>query len=119
MVEFIRYAWEEGHCRYSLGSRFHHGPAAFGVQTDQRQRSHRLRVYSPGHRIESLLGMDYNVLGIGGTAERKLSLHYTDFTAPMVKAMQEQQEIMEHQQAEISTMKARFAIIEAVLAGQP
>jgi Chaperone of endosialidase len=68
--------------------------------------------------IESLLGVDYNVLGIGGTAERKLSLHYTDFVAPMVKAMQKQQEIIEQQQAEISTMKAHFAIIEAVLAGQ-
>jgi hypothetical protein len=47
--------------------------------------------------IEALLGTDYNVLGIGGDADRTLSLRYTDFIAPMVKAMQEQQEIIEQQ----------------------
>jgi len=56
-----------------------------------------------------LLGTDYNILGIGGTAERKLSLRYTDFIAPMVKAMQEQQ-------AEIESLKERLAAIEAALA---
>ncbi|MDO9043131.1 MAG: tail fiber domain-containing protein [Desulfocapsaceae bacterium] len=47
--------------------------------------------------IETLLGTDYNVLGIGGDPDRTLSLRYTDFIAPMVKAMQEQQEIIEQQ----------------------
>ncbi len=72
--------------------------------------------------IERLIGIDYNILGIGGTEERKLSLRYTDFIAPMVKAMQEQQEIIdrqqsviEKQQAEIISIKARLASIEAIL----
>ena len=47
--------------------------------------------------IETLLGIDYNVLGIGGDPDRTLSLRYTDFIAPMAKAIQEQQEIIEQQ----------------------
>jgi len=55
--------------------------------------------------IESLLGTEYNVLNIDGTEERKLSLRYTDFIAPMVKAMQEQQKIIESQQVQIDELK--------------
>lgn len=47
--------------------------------------------------VEALLGTDYNVLGIGGDQGRTLTLRYNDFIAPMVKAMQEQQEIIEQQ----------------------
>ena len=38
---------------------------------------------------KALIGTDYNVLGIGLDADRTLSLRYTDFIAPMVKAIQE------------------------------
>jgi trimeric autotransporter adhesin len=55
--------------------------------------------------IEALLGTDYNVLGIGGDADRTLSLRYTDFIAPMVKAMQEQQEMIEQLKAEVTELK--------------
>jgi hypothetical protein len=41
--------------------------------------------------IEALLGIEYNVVGISGGLDRILSLRYTDFIAPMVKAIQEQQ----------------------------
>ncbi len=41
--------------------------------------------------VETLLGDGYNVLGIGADKDRTLSLRYTDFIAPMVKAIQEQQ----------------------------
>lgn len=41
------------------------------------------------------------MLGIGEDRERTLSLRYTDFIAPMVKAMQEQQALIERQQASI------------------
>lgn len=75
--------------------------------------------------IEALFGTEYNVLSIGGTEERKLALRYTDFIAPMVKAIQEQQEIIEtqkaaieSQQTEIEELKARLAAIEALLLGK-
>ncbi|MCX5870486.1 MAG: tail fiber domain-containing protein [Deltaproteobacteria bacterium] len=77
--------------------------------------------------IEALLGTDYNVLGIGGDAARTLSLRYTDFIAPMVKAMQEQQEIIEQQKkvneqqdesitemrSELNALKAEIIAIKA------
>ncbi|MGD9503957.1 MAG: tail fiber domain-containing protein [Syntrophobacteraceae bacterium] len=55
--------------------------------------------------IEGLLGDGYSILGIGGDAERTLSLRYTDFISPMVKAMQEQQEIIEKQQVDIEAQR--------------
>ena len=55
--------------------------------------------------IEALMGTDYNVLGIGGDADRTLSLRYTDFIAPMVKAIQEQQQIIELLKAEVAELK--------------
>jgi hypothetical protein len=72
--------------------------------------------------IETLLGTEYNVLGIGGTEERLLSLRYTDFIAPMVKAMQEQQGIIEEQKDRIRGLEEklrsqdeRLARLEALL----
>jgi len=55
--------------------------------------------------IEALLGEKYNLLDIGGGEERMLSLRYTQFIAPMVKAMQEQQEMIEQQQAQIAELR--------------
>jgi len=62
--------------------------------------------------IEALLGTDYNVLGIGGGEERRLSLKYTHFIAPIVRAMQEQQEIIENQQFLIESLLQRIEALE-------
>ena len=62
--------------------------------------------------VEGLLGTNYNVLGIGGTAERKLSLRYTDFIAPIVHALQEQQRLVEAQAAELSKQTAEIALLK-------
>ncbi|MBI5664630.1 MAG: tail fiber domain-containing protein [Nitrospirae bacterium] len=59
--------------------------------------------------IEALLGTGYNILSIGEDAERSLSMRYTDLIAPMVKAMQEQQEMIDSQQAQIDELKAMIA----------
>lgn len=55
--------------------------------------------------IEALLGDGYNVLDIGGGEERMLSLRYSQFIAPMVKAMQEQQAMIDSQQEQIDELK--------------
>ena len=55
--------------------------------------------------IEALLGDNYNLLDIGGGKERMLSLRYTQFIAPMVKAIQQQQEIIDSQQEQINELK--------------
>jgi hypothetical protein len=45
-----------------------------------------------GQDVEALLGDEYNVLDVGGDSERTLSLRYSELIAPLVKAVQEQQE---------------------------
>jgi hypothetical protein len=42
--------------------------------------------------IESLLGNTNSILTIGADKDRMLGLRYSDFVAPLVKAVQEQQE---------------------------
>ena len=65
--------------------------------------------------VESLVGDDYNLLGIGGDPERTLSLRYTDFIAPLVKAVQEQQEIINHQQDELDELRSQLAIMRTLI----
>jgi hypothetical protein len=62
--------------------------------------------------IEALLGEKYNVLDIGGGEERMLSLRYSQFIAPMVKAMQEQQDMIDSQQVKIDSQQARIEELE-------
>ncbi len=69
-----------------------------------------------GQDVETLLGDGYNVLGIGGDPDRTLSLRYTDFIPPLVKAVQEQQAQIEAQRTEIELLKAQLAELEANLA---
>ncbi len=72
--------------------------------------------------IEALLGDGYSVLGIGGDADRTLSLRYTDFIAPIVKAIQEQQaqitdqaKTIQAQQAQIEALKTAVAERDSAL----
>jgi trimeric autotransporter adhesin len=62
--------------------------------------------------VEGLLGTQYNLLGIGGTAERKLSLRYTDLIAPMVRAIQQQQALIEAQASEIAMIRQQMAQLQ-------
>lgn len=55
--------------------------------------------------IETVLGADYNVLGVGEDADRSLTLRYTDFIAPLVKAVQEQQTTIEQLRAELAEIR--------------
>ena len=62
--------------------------------------------------IQELLGTEYNILGIGGDTGRTLSLRYTDFIAPMVKAIQEQQKIIESQNGMITELRSAVAELQ-------
>ncbi len=68
--------------------------------------------------VEALLGDEYNVLGIGADADRTLSLRYTDFIAPLVEAVQQQQATITAQRDEIATLKAQLAPLEQASEGQ-
>jgi trimeric autotransporter adhesin len=55
--------------------------------------------------IEKLIGTNNSLLTIGKDTDRTLGLRYTDFIAPMVKAIQEQQVTIKEQQKEIDELK--------------
>jgi hypothetical protein len=66
--------------------------------------------------VEALIGDDYNVLGIGADKDHTLSLRYTDFIAPLVKAVQEQQVTIAAQQAKIDAQQKEMEAFETRLA---
>lgn len=63
--------------------------------------------------IQALLGEKYNILSIAADEKRTLSLRYTDFIAPMVKALQEQQGQIQQQQEIISAMRSELDTLKA------
>lgn len=93
----------------------------------QKEDGDRLNFGFIAQDIEALLGTNYNVLGIENDPDRSLSLRYTDFIAPLVKAVQEQQEIIEQQKkvneqqektiiemrSELNTLKTEIMAIKA------
>ncbi len=75
------------------------------VEFRMKQGNDRTDVGFIAQDIETLLGTGYNMLGIGNDRERTLSLRYTDFIAPMVKAIQEQQQVIEDQNNALQQMR--------------
>ena len=65
--------------------------------------------------IQAALGDGYNVVTVGGDPDRTLSLRYTDLIAPLVKAIQEQQETIRNDRRTIEELAARLARLEARL----
>jgi len=59
--------------------------------------------------VESPMGGDCNGLGIGRDQDRTLSLRSTDFVAPMVKAIQEQQATVAAQRSDNAVSQAQVA----------
>ena len=61
--------------------------------------------------IEQLVGTNNSMLTIGADAQRTLGLRYTDFVAPLVKALQEQQNEIEElklKNDELSQLKVQY-----------
>jgi len=65
--------------------------------------------------IEALVGDGYNLLGIGQDAERTLTLRYTDLIAPLVMAVQEQQELIVAQQTRLDRLERELDALHAAL----
>jgi hypothetical protein len=73
--------------------------------------------------IEAILGDEYAIINVNNDDERTLSLRITDLIAPMVKAVQEQQAIIENQknkidnqQKQIDELLLRMSKLEMVVA---
>ncbi len=65
--------------------------------------------------IEDILGTDNAMLSIGGDADRTLGLRYTDFVAPLVHAVQEQQKELEDLRLALSEKEHRIQELERSL----
>jgi hypothetical protein len=88
------------------------------VEYRMRNGNDRIDLGFIAQEVEALVGAGYNVLGIGGTAERKLSLRYTDLIAPMAKAIQQQQAMIAAQRAEIAELRTAVEMLVARIASE-
>lgn len=62
--------------------------------------------------IETLVGNENAILTIGGDADRTLGLRYTDFIAPLVKAVQEQQMLIAELQEQVKQNKQELEALK-------
>jgi trimeric autotransporter adhesin len=65
--------------------------------------------------IETLVGDSNAILTVGGDQDRTLGLRYTDFVAPLVKAVQEQQSEIEELRALLTEYRAEMESLKAQL----
>lgn len=65
--------------------------------------------------IEALVGTDNAVLTVSPDKDRTLGLRYSDFIAPVVKAMQEQQSEVDRLKSEVASLKAELDQIKKAL----
>lgn len=72
--------------------------------------------------IETLVGDENAILTVGGDADRTLGLRYTDFIAPLVKAVQEQQALIDYLKDRVDQNEREIRLLKDVLLesqGQP
>jgi trimeric autotransporter adhesin len=79
-------------------------PMSYRLKTDESGKTNWGFI---AQDIEALVGTQNAVLTIGGDSLRSLGLRYTDFVAPLVKAVQEQQQLIDDQQREIDSLAAQ------------
>lgn len=65
--------------------------------------------------IENLVGTSNAVLTIGEDKDRTLGLRYTDFVAPLVKAVQEQQQDINNLEQQLAVKDTRIKALEQAL----
>lgn len=75
------------------------------VEYQMKQGDEKINFGFIAQDIEKLLGTSNSLLTIGGDTDRTLGLRYTDFIAPLVKTVQEQQKQIENQQKQINELK--------------
>jgi len=63
--------------------------------------------------IEEIVGTENAILTVGGDKDRTLGLRYTDFVAPLVKAVQEQQREIKDLQSKLLKEQKQVADLEA------
>ena len=88
------------------------------VEYQMKQGDDRINYGFIAQDIEQLIGTNNCMLTIGADKDRTLGLRYTDFIAPLVKALQEQQkqiEELKEKNKEIDALKVELEAIKALL----
>jgi hypothetical protein len=75
------------------------------VEYQMKQGDDKINYGFIAQDIEALVGTNNSMLTIGGDKDRTLGLRYTDFVAPLVKAMQEQQKLIDEDKAKIHALE--------------
>lgn len=81
------------------------------VEYQLKQGDDRINFGFIAQDIEQLIGTNNSILTIGADKDRTLSLRYTDFIAPLVKALQEQQkqiEELKQKNEELNQLKDQY-----------
>ena len=81
------------------------------VEYQMKQGDERINFGFIAQDIEQLIGTNNSMLTIGSDPDRTLGLRYTDFIAPLVKALQEQQkqiEELKQKNIELNQLKSQF-----------
>ena len=76
------------------------------IEYNMKEGDDRIHLGFSAQDIEAILGNKYSILGRGEDKDRMLSLRYTDFIAPLVKAVQE---LKVQKEEEISGLKGQIA----------
>src|SRR3990172_5764410 len=76
------------------------------IEYTMKEGDDRIHLGFSAQDIEAILGNKYSILGRGEDKDRMLSLRYTDFIAPLVKAVQE---LKVQKEEEISGLKGQIA----------
>ncbi|OGQ59835.1 MAG: hypothetical protein A3G39_01140 [Deltaproteobacteria bacterium RIFCSPLOWO2_12_FULL_43_16] len=76
------------------------------IEYNMKEGDDRIHLGFSAQDIEAILGNKYSILGRGEDKDHKLSLRYTDFIAPLVKAVQE---LKVQKEEEISGLKEQIA----------
>ena len=63
--------------------------------------------------IEAMLGDDYAIITVNNDEQKTLTLRVTDLIAPMVRAIQEQQDIIDRQQQQIEQLQERMQALDS------
>jgi hypothetical protein len=85
------------------------------VEYQMKQGDDKINYGFIAQDIESLVGTNNNMLTIGGDKDRTLGLRYTDFVAPLVKAVQEQQKTITEISKQNVELKSELLALKAAV----
>ena len=85
------------------------------IEYNMKEGDDRINLGFSAQDIEAILGNKYSIIGAGEDKDHMLSLRYTDFIAPLVKAVQEQQVQISKYESQLSQQQAQIKALQRQL----